>query len=223
LRARPAPAGKDLPDLLYDAPIAVPAEAVGLELPGQNVVLPALIGQYRKLAGDGRENLASVQLQAVASATFFQLTQDGQRRASGDIEIAPTHASQWVVRPQAKITDRPGLRLRWTPARMVFLASGKGPYILAFGRSGVQSSEVPLNQVAPGFSTRELALLEQATAGDPVRQQEAGNSERRAQEAVGKQSIWLWALLVAGVAALGLMAWKLSRQLKEGDPGQPSA
>lgn len=209
-------------DLLYDAPIGVPADAVGLELHGQNVVLPALIGHYRKLPGSGHDKLAAVQLQPVANATFFQLMQDGQRRVSGDIDIAPTHAAQWVVRPQAKGADRPGLRLRWTPARMVFLAGGKGPYTLAFGHSGVQSNQVPLSQVAPGFSMRELAALEGAKAGEPVRQGGAGNAGDE-PAAAGKQSIWLWALLVAGVAALGLMAWKLSRQLKESGPDQPAA
>lgn len=216
-------------DLLYDAPIGVPADAVGLELHGQNVVLPALIGHYRKLPGTApgtrADNLAAVQLQPVANATFFQLMQDGQRRASGDIDIAPTNAAQWVVRPQAKGADRPGLRLRWTPSRMVFLAGGKGPYTLAFGHSGVESNQVPLSQVAPGFSMRELAALEGAKAGEPVRQAgagDAGNADSQAA-AAGKQSLWLWALLMAGVAALGLMAWKLSRQLKEGGPDQPAA
>ena len=214
-------------DLLYEAPIAVPADAVGLELHGQNVVLPALIGHYRKVPGTApgtrADNLAAVQLQPVANATFFQLMQDGQRRASGDIDIAPTHAAQWVVRPQAKGADRPGLRLRWTPARMVFLAGGKGPYTLAFGHSGVESNQVPLSQVAPGFSMRELAALEGAKAGEPVRQDGAGGNAGDEAAAAGKQSLWLWALLVAGVAALGLMAWKLSRQLKEGGPDQPAA
>ncbi|MBD8530403.1 MULTISPECIES: DUF3999 family protein [unclassified Massilia] len=224
LRPRSGTAGQDL---LYDAPIGVPADAVGLELHGQNVVLPALIGHYRKLAGTGHDNLASVQLQPVANATFFQLIQNGQRRSSGDIDIAPTHTARWVVRPQAKIADRPGLRLRWTPARIAFLAGGKGPYTLAFGHGGAQSNQVPLSQVAPGFSMRELAALEQAKAGEPVRQDGAGSdntgSEAGGAQSTAKQSLWLWALLVAGVAVLGLMAWKLARQLKEGDPDRPAA
>lgn len=226
LQAKPGTAGQDL---LYDAPIAVPAESLALELQGRNVVFPALVGQYRKQTGSGPGSVASVQLQAVVNTTFFQLTQDGQQRASSDIDIAPTHASQWVVRPTTTMAERPGLRLRWTPARMVFVAGGKGPYTLAFGRAGVhtQTSQVPLAQVAPGFSTHELALLEQAKAGDPVRQDGArtgrGGKEGAADDAAGKRSTWLWALLVCGVAALAAMAWKLTQQLKEGDRDQPAA
>ena len=223
LQAKPGTSGQDL---LYDAPIAVPVESLGLELHGQNVVLPARIGQYRKVTGRGAGNTTSVQLQPVASATFFQLTQDGQRRASGDINIAPIHASQWVVRPQAQVAQRPGLRLRWAPARMLFVAGGKGPYTLAFGRTGVQSSQVPVTQVAPGFSARELATLEQAKAGNPVRHQNLGDDaglDGQRDGAARNRSTWLWALLLCGVAALAAMAWKLTRQLKEGDPGQPPA
>lgn len=222
LQAKPGTAGTDL---LYEAPIAVPVESVGLDLHGQNVVLPAAIGQYRKVSNREKGGSTSVQLQPVASASFFQLTQDGQRRVSDDVRIAPTHAAQWVVRPQAKTAERPGLRLRWTPARMIFVASGQGPYTLAFGRTGVQSSQVPAAQVAPGFSTRELAMLEQAKAGAPVRRQHAGDDSQDGQAGATapNRSIWLWAVLVCGVAALGAMAWKLVRQLKEGDPGQPPA
>jgi hypothetical protein len=224
LQAKPGTVGQDL---LYDAPIAVPAESLGLELQGRNVVFPALVGQYRKQTGSGPGSVASVQLQAVVNTTFFNLTQGGQQRASSDIDIAPTHASQWVVRPATTTAERPGLRLRWTPAHIVFVAGGKGPHTLAFGRTGVQAqtSQVPLAQVAPGFSTRELALLEQAKAGDPVRRDGAGRdgSEGAADANAGKRSTWLWALLVCGVAALAAMAWKLTQQLKEGDRDQPAA
>jgi hypothetical protein len=224
LQAKLGTAGQDL---LYDAPIAVPAESLGLELHGRNVVFPALVGQYRKQTGSGPGRVASVQLQAVVNTTFFHLTQDGRQRASSDIDIAPSHASQWVVRPATTTGERPGLRLRWTPQHMVFVAGGKGPYTLAFGRAGVQAqtSQVPLAQVAPGFSTRELALLEQAKTGDPVRRDSAGRdgSEGAADANAGKRSTWLWALLVCGVAALAVMAWKLTQQLKEGDRDQPAA
>lgn len=224
LQAKPGTVGQDF---LYDAPVAVPAESLGLELKGQNVVFPALVGQYRKQAGNNSGSVASVQLQPVVNTTFFRLTQDGQQRASGDIDIAPTHASQWVVRPKTTTVERPGLRLGWTPARMVFVAGGKGPYTLAFGRAGAQmkTSQVPLDQVAPGFSTHELALLEQAKVGDPVRRDGAGSggSEEATAAATGKRSTWLWALLLCGVAALAAMAWKLTQQLKEGDRDQPAA
>jgi hypothetical protein len=212
--------GRNAGDLVYAAPVAIPVESVGLVFAGQNIVLPAAIGQYRDLpvrqAGEAR----GPDLQPVASATFYRLTQNGQQRASGDVAVAPTHAGQWVLRPQAKVTEQPRLRLRWQAGTIVFVASGNGPYTLAFGRDGVQPAWLPLAQVAPGFSRDELAALEVARAGVPVQQ----HAPQAAPGSTGSgRTVWLWALLLCGVAALGFMVWRLVRQLKDAPPGQPPA
>jgi hypothetical protein len=217
LQPAPAPTGDDL---VYAAPVAIPAESVGLVFDGQNVVLPATIGQYRAAQRMDQASNQGSDLQPVASATFYQLTQDGQRRVSGDLAVPVTHASQWVLRPQAKVAERPGLRLRWQPETIVFVAGGKGPYTLAFGRNGAQPAWLPLAQVAPGFSRGELAALETAKAGAPLRQHAP---ETVSGSAVSSPAVWLWALLLCGVAALALMAWRLVRQLKDAPPGEPPA
>lgn len=216
LQARPSSAGDDL---VYAAPIAVPVEAVGLVFHVQNVVLPALLGQYQELPG--REaGSKPADLRPVTGATFYQLTQNGQPRASGDVAVPLTHAAQWVLRPQASLSDRPELRLLWQPATLVFVAGGKGPYTLAFGRAGVQPAYVPLAQVAPGFSPPELAALEQAKAGTPVQQHESSGAADQAGGLFHRREFWLWALLLCGVAALAWMAWRLTRQLKDGSSGE---
>lgn len=217
----PGTPGKTRDDLIYTAPPAIPVQAVGVVFHAQNAVLPALIGQYHEQPGP-----ASVSdLRTLTGATFYQLTQNGQQRVSGDVEVPVTHAIRWVLRPQAKLPDRPDLRLLWKPATMVFIAGGKGPYALAFGRDGAQPGDQPLAQVAPGFSSSELAALELATAGAPVRQ--------HAREAVGapdgltglfhRREFWLWGLLLCGVATLALMAWRLMGQLKDESSNQPKA
>jgi hypothetical protein len=211
----PAATVKAGDDLVYAAPVAIPVQAVGMVFHAQNVVLPALVGQY-----GGRKG---TELQALTSATFYQLTQNGQQRVSGNVEVPLTHAAQWVLRPQARLPDRPDLRLLWKPATIVFMAGGKGPYTLAFGRAGVQPGFQPLDQVAPGFSLSELASLERATTGEAVRQHgsDAANETGNAAGVFQRRAFWLWALLLCGVAALAAMAWRLARQMKEGSSGQP--
>jgi hypothetical protein len=209
--------GRSGDDLVYAAPLAIPVEAVGLVFHGENVVLPAVLGQYREAPGGAG-------LREVVRATFYQLTQNGQRRVSDDVEVPLTHADQWVLRPRAKVSDRPELRLRWKPATIVFVAGGKGPYTLAFGRDGAQAGDLPLDQVAPGFSAGEVAALEQAKAGAPVRQAgRAGGMGAASAGILRSSAFWLWALLLCGVAALAAMAWRLARQLKDGSSGQPPA
>jgi hypothetical protein len=128
-----------------------------------------------------------------------------------------THASEWIVRPQADVSERPALRLGWTPASMVFVAGGRPPYTLAFGRTGVRPARVGLHQVAPGFSVGELAGLVAARPGNLVQQRPPGQAmDAVASSSSGNKRGWLWALLVGGVVALGAMAWHLFRQLKSG-------
>lgn len=208
-------------DLVYTAPVAIPVESVGLAFQGQNVVMPVMIGQYHALPNRDPGARTALKLQPLVNTTFFQLEQDGRRRASSDVAVPLTHAARWVVRPVNAIPERPALRLRWAPATLVFVAAGKPPYQLAFGRAGVRAAGVALHQVAPGFSERELMALAAAKAGDPVRQQVLEKNEATASS--GKQRIWLWALLIGGIAALGAMAWHLLRQLKGGASESPPA
>lgn len=214
LQGSPAPEGRDL---VYTAPVAIPAHSLGLVFTGQNVVMPVQVGQYQAIRRREAGGRTSAQLQSLVNTTFYQMVQDGRRRASGDVEIPVTHASQWIVRPQADVSERPALRLGWSPASIVFVAGGKPPYTLAFGRTGVRPARVGLHQVAPGFSARELAALAAARPGNLMRQQSPGQAaDDAARSPSGSKRGWLWALLVGGVLALGAMAWHLFRQLKSG-------
>lgn len=221
----PGVPGTDGRDLMYTVPVAIPAMSLGFVFQGQNVVMPALVGQYHVMADRKPGAPVVTQLQPIVNTTFYQLTQQGQQRNSGDVEIAITHAATWVARPLADIVERPGLRLRWAPATMVFVAAGKAPYQLAFGRAGVASAIVPLAQVAPGFSMRELAELESAMPGALVQQQPQNKTVAVVTgNTAGHRRRWLWGLLVCGLAALGAMAWHLLRQLKaEGGPAPDAA
>lgn len=154
------------------------------------------------------------QLQPIVNTTFYQLSQKGQQRVSGDIEITATNASTWVARPLTPILERPALRLRWAPATIVFVAAGKAPYHLAFGRTSAPAASVPLSQVAPGFTLRELAELESATPGALVRQQRSATIVEGGDAGGSNRRYWLWGMLVCGLAALTVMAWHLFRQMK---------
>ena len=218
--------GSEGRDLVYRTPVAIPTRSLGLVFKGQNIVMPVQIGQYQAVRRReaGSRTAVQLQLQSLVSVTFYQMIQDGRRRASGDVDIPVTHASQWVLRPQVDVAELPGLRLGWTPSSMVFVASGKPPYSLAFGRTGASAVYVGLPQVAPGFSARELAALDAARPGDLIRQQSSGKSaDNIAGSASGSKRGWLWALLVGGVLALGAMAWHLFRQLKDGASEPPPA
>lgn len=205
LPARRAGTGQDL---IYTAPIAVPAERVGAVLRGQNIVLPVTIGRYVQRTANVTDFLP------LASATFYHLNQDGHARVAGDVELPETHLAQWVLRPKGAVSDPPDLRLRWRPATLVFVAGGTPPYVLAFGRTGVTSTRLPLDQVAPGFGVQDLARLETARTGQLV-EQHADAADGAPAATAQRRVLWLWALLLCGVGALAWMAWRLVSQLKQ--------
>lgn len=108
----------------------------------------------------------------VASATFYDITQDGRRRRSGGLPLPATQLAQWVVRPYSPqsaampLSQAPKLELSWTPATLLFLANGNGPYTLAFGRAGATSMEHDIGHIAPGYTEKELRAVPKAEAGD---------------------------------------------------------
>ncbi|HAT33115.1 MAG TPA: hypothetical protein DCW29_20390 [Janthinobacterium sp.] len=221
LLLQPSP-GKLEHDLVYAAAIAIPVEKIGLQFSEQNVVLPALLGRYQELPPRQLGQSGSLSFQPLASATFYQITQSGQQRSSGELPIATEHTAQWVLRPQAGSASRPALRLVWSPASVIFLANGNAPYTLAFGRAHAEAAARDLAQVAPNFQSAELLNLEQAKAGalQTLRASPAGAEAAEAAamaKAAQLRLAALWSVLLLGVAVLGFFAWRLVKQMKEGE------
>lgn len=116
----------------------------------------------------------------IASATFYDITQGGNRKRSGGLQLAPTRLAQWVVRPYSPqaaampLSQAPRLQLSWTPATLLFLANGHGPYTLSYGRAGVPGMEHDVGHIAPGYTDQELRALPKAEAGAARQTRPAG-------------------------------------------------
>ncbi|MDQ1833498.1 DUF3999 family protein [Massilia scottii] len=205
-------------DHVYPSALAIPVQRIGLDLGEQNVVMPAQLGRYVELPDRQGGQTTTWHFEPLAAATFYQLTQGGKRRASGDISITPAHQAAWVLRTQTAGAAAPALRLAWSPATVVFLANGKPPYRLAFGRADAKPGASALAQVAPGFTPAEIAALESAVAG-PLASVKAAAADgpgaaEKAAAAARTRMFGLWAALLAGVGVLSFMAWRLIKQMK---------
>ena len=216
---KPVP-GKFAGDLVYNAAPAIPVRRMNLQFSQQNVVLPAVLGNYVELPALKGAAASRWEFHPRLQATFFQITQDGKLRKPGDVIVGDVHEASWVLRPAAGAAGPgPELKLSWIPATLVFMASGPGPYALAFGRAGVPSAARDIAQVAPGFSAAELQTLEQAVPGQlkAAAVQSAVPSEAAAAgTAARNRTLMLWGVLLLGVAVLAVMAWKLIGQMKDG-------
>mgnify|MGYP001545351879 CR=1 FL=1 len=212
------PSAGDQPgDLVYKVPVAVAPNKIGLQFTENNVVLPATVGIYSaapsRQAGSPQQQQR--RFEPIVATTFYRIAQDGQTRASADIDVAPRHAPQWVLRTTAAATVKPALRIEWQPATLIFLGSGDAPYTLAVGRERAASMARSVDQVAPGFTDSELQKLARATAGPATAQQGvAASADAAALEAASsaqRRLMLLWGVLLLGVGVLAFMVWRLLR------------
>jgi hypothetical protein len=95
----------------------------------------------------------------------------------------------------------------------VFVARGEGPFALAYGNPQATPVALPLATLIPGYERGAELRLPEAKAGAVVQGPPPSRWERIVGEAQPRR-IALWAVLLAGVATLGVMAWRLSRQMR---------
>ncbi len=222
--AIPAEKGKFAQDIQYKVAPAIPVEKINLLFTQPNVVLPAQLGTYRLLPKVKAGQAEHWEFMPQMSNVFYQIEQNGQTRRSSEMSIPISHYATWVVRmPEGNplAQDKlPQLKISWQAASMIFLASGKGPYQLAFGRDNVNSAASEMANVAPNFSIDELAKLEQIKAGvlqiNPSFVASGANATEKLGAEARQRSYLLWGILLAGVAVMGGMVWRLVKQMKEG-------
>ena len=102
------------------------------------------------------------------------------------------------------------MEVQWKPAQLVFVARGDAPFSLAFGKPEATSAALPVSTLIPRYERLAELRLPQATLGEVA----SGPPPTRFDRLVGQintRRVVLWAILLAGVAGLGYMAWRLSK------------
>ena len=214
-------------ELVFALPFATPVAALAITPPGSNVLIPV-----RVLGRNHREQPWS----PLASAVVYKMATGGKEQASGPVELGGASVREIKIEADPKtpgFAAAPALALQFEPAQLVFLASGQGPFTLAAGLSGATaaaSAFLPLASLVPGYQPAQenqlpVALADVALA-DITGGQPADGAQVPAAAASGgisTRSAVLWGVLLAGVAALGLMAWLLLRQTKQAGTQVPAA
>jgi hypothetical protein len=219
--------GKQNYEWRYATPIAIPADSLALQFTQSNVVLPVALGVYRQDNYVPRHRLHLRQqarpaqgeyFDTLLSTTFYRIGLDGKERISGELAMPVTQTAQWVLQTSTEhplsAGNAPALRLGWTPATVVLLASGKPPYQLAFGKRDAASVAQPLSQVAPGFRADELLALKTVSTG-PLQVNGGAAPAPVASDSAPWRLAALWAALLLGVGVLGFFAWRLLAQMKQ--------
>ncbi|MFY3385340.1 DUF3999 family protein [Paracidovorax sp. MALMAid1276] len=225
--AVPAPGGNPR-ELVLALPFATPVAALVITPPGSgNVLIPV-----RVLGRTHREQ----PWQLLASAVVYRMASGGTEQVSPAVELGGASVRELKIEVDAKAPGfavAPGVTLQFEPAQLVFLASGPGPFTLAAGLPGAgagASAFLPLASLVPGYQpghedTLPLALADVGRADIPAGPPADGAVVPAAAGGGGlvTRTAVLWGVLLAGVAALALMAWLLVRQTRAAGPQVPPA
>ncbi|CAK7043237.1 MAG: hypothetical protein DELT_02917 [Desulfovibrio sp.] len=184
---------EDKRSVSYTVPGRFPVTAVGFDLPQPDMMAVRLMGS------DDPQTVGS----QFASGFIYRLDKDGSA-ITGEpfpVKYARRH---WTLRAAGDIpfAAAPALRLFWEPREVLFLARGKGPWTLAYGReAGVRSVASPMLDQATVVAAKEISAPVAVTDSAPV---PSGKGEQ------GDTGWVLWAIL--GVAVLfltGITVWLL--------------
>lgn len=202
----PEPAGKAPPPpraLHFDLGGALPVVALDLKLPpGPRVAPVRLQGRVR----------ADEPWRELGSAVFYRLEREGVASVSPAVPLAATLRFVRVLpdeRSAALDAGSTQLVAKAHLARIVFAAQGQPPYRLLAGAAGAPAGALPVSTLVPqlGEERARLGLAELgAFAEESAVAQQAASAERQA----AVRPYLLWAVLLAGVAGLGFMVWRLA-------------
>ena len=213
-------------ELGFSLPFATPVAAIGITPQGSNVLVPV-----RVLGRNGNQQPWT----SLAEGVVYSLQTAGVDQRSAAITLPSYQGNSWRdIRVEADtktpgFTAPPAVSVEFDPVQLVFVASGDAPFTLAAGlpatdAQAAASAYLPLQSLVPGYqpaqeNTLPLARTEVAAAGAanvPASVQAPDLSDK-----TSTKTMVLWGVLLAGVLALGLMAWTLARQTRK--VGEPDA
>lgn len=188
----------------FDLGGPVPVTQVDLDLGPGNRVLPLQI--------EGRASPAAP-WRLLTQGVVFQLARDGQVNRSPPLAMTAALRYLRVVpdeRSAAPPREMLRLRVQVHLPRLVFATQGQLPFTLLAGSTQAKPGALPVGAVVPALEGERARFGEAALGAwedDPV--------VARAMDAAAQRAAWrpwvLWAVLLAGVAVLGAMVWRLQR------------
>lgn len=222
LWSEPLPAQPlDAQSYQWQLPRALPIQALRLPLSDANSLVPVRV--------QGRVDTTQPWA-VVAQGVLYRLPQQGRNvrehdgqeneRREEELRLPGWPLSELRVQVDARgggFSSAPQLQYALSGQRLVFLARGEGPYRLLLGNAKAAPVELPLTTLMPGYSSEQLRELPKATLllpAAPAAPEQVPSGAASSEAQADWQRLALWAVLLAGVLLLGLMAYSLLRPRK---------
>lgn len=189
--------------LHYDLGAVLPVVEIDLQLGGAQRVAPVRV--------QGRSTPDEL-WRELAQTVFYRLERNGA------VDRPPPLALQAGVRylrlvPDARSGPLPAapLAVQAQLLHLVFAAQGSAPYRLLVGSADSAPGALPIGTLVPAIDD-ERARMGRASLGAWSENEDVARQEAWRQRWVAWRPALLWAVLLAGVAALGAMVWRLARR-----------
>lgn len=189
----------------------VPVDRVRVVMTEENALVAAEL-----LAGPSIDG----PLATVERGTVYRVATGGQTLESPALAIARRIDRFWVVRAQAKGggwgAALPELEIAYHPQQLLFLARGQAPFTLAFGRHDALPSTFAWEELL-GFlpEAERVALPRSDVDASPPRILSGEAARVPPPPPLPLRRYVLWSVLVLGVGALAIAAWRLVRDVRD--------
>jgi hypothetical protein len=192
--------------LEFDLGGELPVLEVGPRFQAGNLVVPARL--------DGRSRPEDP-WHELGSAVFYRL----DRGAAGSA-ISPPLLVGAAARYLRLVPDRRAaaldprntvLEVKAQLATLVFAMQGSGPFRLEVGSSTAEPGALPAATLVPGLEA-ERARFGRASLGEWTEVAAVARAADRDRQVAAVKPWLLWGVLIAGIAGLGLMVWRLAKQ-----------
>src|SRR5262249_7901289 len=216
--------GEKQGEYVFDLRGYFPVDRIRIKLPEQNTVVQMEVLARTRTDQPWRQ---------VARAVAYRLRHGDSEITSPDLAVGAVTDRYWLLRVDQRGggigAGAPKLEIGWVPHRLVFAARGSPPFQLAYGRRDAQPAAYSIETLIPGYREESGERIRAAKAGTQqkvnvqsaqalVETELGGETQRR--EAVDWKRWSLWGALGLGVLILGVMAWRLVKQLDK--PPAPS-
>jgi hypothetical protein len=184
-----------------------PVEQIRVLLPEMNTLARAVIESSASEDGPWTTRFDGL---------IYRLDVDGREVASAPARFASTSDSYWRLRvdPAGGGVGRqsPRLEFGWVPERLLFVARGNGPFMLAFGAAGIAPSRFHAAELLRLEGPEPLSLSSERLAATGPAFDRGGAARLQPVREILWSHWLLWGVLVLGVALLAVFALRLIRQ-----------
>ncbi|MBM3343634.1 MAG: DUF3999 domain-containing protein [Betaproteobacteria bacterium] len=204
-------------EYIFDLKGLFPVDRLRLELPDANT-----IAQIEVLVRDQAEQ----PWRSVTRGVAYRLNRPGGEVVSPEIQVGAASERWWMIRVDQRGggigSGMPTLNAGWVPHQLVFAARGAAPFTLAYGNRQVQPGALPIASLIPGYREDTISTVPaaKASAAPTLNVQAAAAQGQkdlggvvRLKEQVDWKRWTLWGVLGLGVMILGVMAFRLMKQL----------